>query len=131
MPVEPTEEMLKAAVKNRYGDATYKCVSEEGCDTYEFEALTDYVAMRAAAPEETLSDWIPVSERLPEAKYGPKGEPPITSDDVLGFFQDGSYLVCSCDHDFTPPNQYGIWSDEQGDEQIDPTHWQPLPAPPK
>ena len=50
VPVEPTSAMLVDAVKERHGQATYRCVSASGCVTFEREARADYEAMLSAAP---------------------------------------------------------------------------------
>lgn len=50
VPAEPTKAMLEAAVKSRYGAATYKTVSDLGTSSCECEAADDYRAMLAAAP---------------------------------------------------------------------------------
>jgi hypothetical protein len=70
--------------------------------------------------------WIPVSERLPVARYGPVGEKPITSDDVLVIYESGDIGIASYDAD-------GSWYDNilDADPQCNPTHWMPLPEPPK
>jgi hypothetical protein len=52
VPVEPTREMLEAAVKCRYGQATYK-VSMASVE--EAEAADDYRAMLDAAPRAALN----------------------------------------------------------------------------
>ena len=49
VPVEPTSAMLVDAVKERHGQATYRCVSASGCVTFEQEARADYEAMLSAA----------------------------------------------------------------------------------
>jgi hypothetical protein len=50
VPLEPTREMAIAAVKCRYGAATYKNVSDLGTSSCECEAGDDYRAMLAASP---------------------------------------------------------------------------------
>jgi hypothetical protein len=42
-------EMLKEAVMQRHGTATYRCVSTSGLEALEEEAAEDYRAMIAAA----------------------------------------------------------------------------------
>jgi cell division protein FtsB len=49
VPREPTMEMLKEAVMQRHGTATYRCVSTSGLEALEEEAAEDYRAMIAAA----------------------------------------------------------------------------------
>lgn len=49
VPVEPTEEMLKSAVMERHGTATYRAVSKKGCKAMEEEAKADWAAMLASA----------------------------------------------------------------------------------
>ena len=51
VPTEPTDEMLKAAVIDQHGTATYKCTSQNGLDALEWEQRGNYRAMLAAAPE--------------------------------------------------------------------------------
>lgn len=58
-----------------------------------------------------MSEWIPVSERLPE-----------TPDIVLVY--DG-YIV-SCGGCYK-----GAWSWTDADDACEPTHWMPLPEPPQ
>jgi hypothetical protein len=50
VPLEPTPEMLRAAVKMREGPAVYKVMSDGGLRTLEQEAADDYSAMLAATP---------------------------------------------------------------------------------
>jgi hypothetical protein len=50
VPIEPTPEMLRAAVKMREGPAVYKVMSDDGLRTLEAEAADDYSAMLAATP---------------------------------------------------------------------------------
>ena len=51
VPVSPTEEMIRAGVKEREGQAVYKCVSRAGTLIFEGNAAFEYCAMLAAAPE--------------------------------------------------------------------------------
>ena len=71
--------------------------------------------------------WIPVKERVPEAKYGPEGEPPIISDDVLVRFNDGYVEMANYDCEdkvWTSVANLRVTHDS-------PTHWMPLPAAPE
>ena len=53
VPVEPTQEMLKAGVKEQHGTATYKCVALSGISAMEGDQYANYAAMLAAAPKGT------------------------------------------------------------------------------
>lgn len=70
-----------------------------------------------------MSEWISVSERLPDAENGAgESENVLIHDDLTGV---GVGFYC---HD------ENVWADKDGVE-LDPdlyavTHWQPLPAPP-
>ena len=50
VPVSPTEEMIRAGVKEREGQAVYKSVSRAGTLIFEGNAAFEYCAMLAAAP---------------------------------------------------------------------------------
>jgi hypothetical protein len=50
VPKEPTEEMLVAGVKDRWGNAVYKAVSKGLTDDYESELAENYKAMLSASP---------------------------------------------------------------------------------
>ena len=52
VPVEPTPEMLMAAVRSREGPAVYNVTSAKGLSVLESDAEDDYRAMIAAAPKE-------------------------------------------------------------------------------
>jgi len=82
----------------------------------------DKFAEEAARLYAKQPKWIPVTERLPEVnKY------------VLGYFKDGSMTaVCLFDID----EHMTFWracTDEgwEADCDSEPTHWMPLPEPPK
>ena len=49
-PVEPTPDMLRAAVKSREGPAVYKVLSAGGLETLESEARDEWAAMLSASP---------------------------------------------------------------------------------
>lgn len=50
VPKEPTDEMLKEAVMERHGSATYRAVDRKGCEALEEEAKSDWAVMLASAP---------------------------------------------------------------------------------
>ena len=50
VPIEPTQEMLCAGVKEQHGPAVYKVVSNAGCSVMEGEQYANYAAMLKAAP---------------------------------------------------------------------------------
>ena len=52
VPIEPTQEMLEAGVKEQHGSATYKAVSRAGCKALEVEQCDNYAAMLRSAPKE-------------------------------------------------------------------------------
>lgn len=54
VPIEPTKEMLMAAVKCRHGDATYKVTP---ATIEEEDAADDYAAILAAVPEQHNYWW--------------------------------------------------------------------------
>ena len=64
VPEEPTSAMLVDAVKERHGQATYRCVSASGLVTLEQEARADYDAMLSAAAIDLSS--LP---RVPERQH--------------------------------------------------------------
>jgi hypothetical protein len=50
--------------------------------------------------------------------------------------RDGTWVLCMWEEDETPyvaALMYDCdrWYDADGDDYLDPTHWRPLPAPPK
>lgn len=53
VPIEPTKEMIRAAVEANEGPAVYKVMSAGGLSTLEAEVLEGWAAMLAAAPEAT------------------------------------------------------------------------------
>jgi hypothetical protein len=57
-------------------------------------------------------DWITVKERLPD-----------TSDDVLAYSPDDGCYRAWCDN--------GVWLSHENTNQHPPTHWMPLPKPPR
>ena len=69
VPLEPTSAMLVDAVKERHGQATYRCVSASGCVEFEAEARADYEAMLSAAAID-LSSLPVVPERLKSPPFG-------------------------------------------------------------
>lgn len=82
---------------------------------------------KAATPQPAA--WTPCAERLPEAVFGPKGEAPHLSEDVLVYFEGGDcqYEVANYDYEiklWTLPGHAFNHPD------CDPTHWRPLPASP-
>jgi hypothetical protein len=63
--------------------------------------------------------WIPVTERLPELIMGHSG------DDVLCWTKDGPVIGRYANFHFT-----GLkWIETTNDEEIHPTHWQPIEPP--
>ena len=117
---------------NKYGYAYYQCdapaAEANGRDTTgkilamycngEKESFPNFCPL----VEEPDNRWIPVTERLPEVnKY------------VLGYFKDGSMTaVCF----FGIDEHMTFWracTDEgwEADCDSEPTHWMPLPEPPK
>ena len=75
-----------------------------------------------------MSEWIPVSERLPELKevFDPEGD---------DWRESIFVLVCTIDHNICIGQRWKIneqhgWAGLFG-ECFDVTHWMPLPTPPK
>lgn len=62
VPKESTKEMLEAAVKSRYGEATYRSVSSLGTTSCECEAADDYRAMLRASPLAAHPSVVPSAE---------------------------------------------------------------------
>lgn len=80
--------------------------------------------------------WVNSEVRLPDARYGEDGEPPVISDDVLicfgGFDGMGSEMhVGNYDHEKRGWYIEGL-SNKHRNELADHenTHWMPLPNPP-
>lgn len=95
----------------------------EHCIVAEPRKVND--ALRAAQSA-TGARWIPVSERLPEAKWagGPKNQATVITDDVLVLHDFGVCEVLSYDH------YEGSWHAAIGGGKVEdhPTHWMPLPS---
>lgn len=58
VPIEPTQEMLIAGVKEQHGSAVYRAVAASGCSTYEGEQYANYAAMLDAAPPLPLKEQV-------------------------------------------------------------------------
>ena len=73
--------------------------------------------------------WISVEERLPEATQGQVEGPFIISDDVLCYWpaDGGIHEVCNYDHE---DHRWRLVHKAFEEPDCEPTHWQPLPAPP-
>ena len=63
--------------------------------------------------------WIPVSERLPDDET-----------ELLVAFEDRSLGVAFAVFHHLDENEQPKWTDGNGVELKQPTHWMPLPAPP-
>lgn len=72
-----------------------------------------------AAACELLPRWIPVSERLPDDET-----------ELLVAFEDRSLGVAFAVFHHLDKNWKQKWTDGNGIELKQPTHWMPLPAPP-
>lgn len=73
-----------------------------------------------------MNEWIKVTDRLPEAKYGDGVKAPFVSDDVAVYFDEIGVDIANYDHDaghWTLPNK----SFEQPD--CNPTHWKEIGYP--
>ena len=95
-------------------------------------AIADlYAAAEIAKGMQSQLDakWIRVDERLPEATQGQVEGPFIISDDVLCYWpaDGGIHEVCNYDHE---DHRWSLVHKAFEEPDCEPTHWQPLPAPP-
>ncbi|HFZ1674455.1 TPA: DUF551 domain-containing protein [Klebsiella pneumoniae] len=115
VPKEPTEDMIAAAMN--CDDVLFN-----GDDSFCVQFWNIYEAMLAAAncSIPMISErWIPVSERMPE----------LDTRVLLYFSNYGGHIEDGCiGDDGDGPYHYLFDGDSL---QYEPTHWMPLPAPPK
>lgn len=69
-------------------------------------------------------NWIPITERLPEAVHGEESKPPIISDDVVVLFESGDTDIANYDHE---DSVWSLVNHGFKEPDCDPTHWLPLP----
>lgn len=97
------------------------------CDQYGL-AFRLAAAIRAIPNPYPASEWVKVSERLPEAEYGDgDGRNPVVSEDVIGYIGLGERFICNYDHEAKQ------WVDAYTGDPMDydPICWMPLPTPPE
>lgn len=89
-------------------------------------------AAREALRPEVTGGWISVEERLPEARYGEAGKPPVVSEDVLvcgcNALGDEHIVFANYDHE---AKQWWVIEGHGHLDADDPTHWMPKPKLPK
>ena len=90
------------------------CTDIDGCVRRQKEIIAD----RLIANGVTIRQWIPVTERLPEADKK-----------VLVFTAGGSFKVARCN--FYKNGTEVNWATNDGLGERAITHWMPLPKPPK
>ena len=100
------------------------------CDIPLFRDWVETQFPRIAELQSQLdAKWISVEERLPEATQGQVEGPFIISDDVLCYWpaDGGIHEVCNYDHE---DHRWSLVHKAFEEPDCEPTHWQPLPAPP-
>ena len=90
-----------------------------GCATYWAGLIADHLIANGV----TIQKWIPVTERLPSLH-----------DDVLLYFKDDDNMVAGYLNDVDEDRTMWCAYSDGGyytDCDYEPTHWMPLPEPPK
>src|SRR4029434_2706507 len=92
------KEAIKAAAKalRDFLNPEYGVYPVEQPTTAEYMHEAE-VALAAALPH--LQGWIPVEERLPEARYGADDQPPCISEDVAVYFEGSGADIANYDHE--------------------------------
>ncbi len=131
VPVEPTPEMLGAAFQKANeqllnGEGNEHCKTDEERSAHAIRPI--YRAMLAAAPEPPAEDgWQPIET------WAPKDAEPFYPYRKALVVNNGDAMEADWKPGENPPSTGEWWPanlDSEYGEQIFPTHWQPLPAPP-
>jgi hypothetical protein len=71
-----------------------------------------------------MSDWIPITKRMPEARYGEDDKPPIISEDVLILYESGMLDIANYDYD---AQCWSVVNKGFSHPDCDPVYWMPIP----
>lgn len=99
----------------------------EAANTRNAQLQRENNELRMGISQASLSRWIPVSERVPEAVYADDDSPTI-SGDVLVYSEMHGYEVANYDHQ---DRMFYSLSHGRVIEEQTYTHWMPLPEAPK